>query len=154
MDQGGESGLLDRIAHGFSKAVSFLQPKPLHARRRLHGGLNTVVWDIGDGDEAPAEEFGAAAPSLPNGFAAMTSPPPTSELEYELGAVLDISMGESYAVIPTAQLVGEEVEIFVYALNPLAQSFPFEGGNHGSSVPQRKRVGVNIAPALSSVQVG
>jgi len=52
--QEGEEGLLSRVAQGFSRVTSLFLPKPLVARR-LHGGLNTTVYNTG-GDATPGGE--------------------------------------------------------------------------------------------------
>lgn len=119
--QNAQPALLGRFVQGLSSASQFLMPKPLHARRRLHGGLNTVVWKLSDGDDGD----GGEPPRTVSGVSGLElTGPETSVLE--MGALLDISLFHSYAVVPSDQLLGSEVVVEIHALDPTSAHFPFE----------------------------
>jgi hypothetical protein len=120
-DAAGSPGLLDRIAGGFSRVKEFLLPKPLHARRRLHGGLNTTVWKSpgDDGDQVSAQA--AAMESGPAGFFLVEETvDDTGPLE--MGALVDMDPMNSFASNPPEHVVvGSpatfDVLAFTYDLN-------------------------------------
>ncbi|MGD2121212.1 MAG: filamin/ABP280 repeat domain-containing protein [Gemmatimonadota bacterium] len=112
-----EKGFLDRLAAGISTASSFLLPRPLHARR-LHGGLNTTVYDTrsskdGGGDASP-------------GQATMVIEQAEESFVVELGALLDLDPSSSVASVPAYGKVGEETTVTVNVLNAQSLPFPFE----------------------------
>ncbi len=118
-DQGRSRGVFSRLAAGISKATSFFLPQPLNARRRLHGGLNTVVWEIAPPDGGRDNVAGPeGVPGL-----ALLGPGPTI---LELGALLDVSLSNSWAVVPQGQVIGSTVTIQVHAIDYSGAYFPLE----------------------------
>lgn len=109
---GEERGLLGRFAGSLSRVSSFFLPRPLVARR-IHGGLNTTVYDTGGdapdgGENAPAFEGGSSGPAV------------------ELGAILDVDPLNSVASVPGTGQVGVETSITIIAQNAEGAPFPFE----------------------------
>lgn len=116
-------GLLQRFAAGVTRASKFLLPTPLNARR-LHGGLNTTVYNTrgsegNDGNDEDDENGSDNAPGLEfNG----------EEFVVEVGALLDVDPARSEAVVPNGE-VGETTEMVIHSLNGLMQAFPFGGSD-------------------------
>jgi hypothetical protein len=121
----GASSLLGRFATGLSKLGGFILPRPLMARR-LHGGLNTVVWEIsgdgfdgrdGGGDDDPMNVSGLSFSLASSG-----------EDVLEFGAVLDVDPDLSNATVTITDpaVVQSETEIYVQVLNAAGEPFPFE----------------------------
>jgi len=105
-------GFLGHLTQGLARVGSYFLPTPLVARR-LHGGLNTTVYDTrtsspGDGELAPAFESG------------------TQQYVVEFGAILDVDPLNSVASVPTAGQVGFETTITITAQNAQGLPFPFE----------------------------
>jgi hypothetical protein len=116
-NEGTGKGFLGRFAAGLSKASSFLLPSPLHARR-LHGGLNTTVYDTrrspsdnGEGDNAPAQ---------------MPIEQTQETFVVEFGAVLDVDPSRSVASFSGPGQVGVETTITVNVLNAQGLPVPFD----------------------------
>ncbi len=110
-------GFFDRLAAGASKASSFLLPRPLHARR-LHGGLNTTVYDT---RMSPPDDGDASPPQL-----SMAVEQAQESFVVELGALLDLDPSSSVASVPASGKVGEETTVTVNVLNAQGLPFPFE----------------------------
>jgi len=107
-------GFLALLARGAAKVGRFLLPEPLVARR-LHGGLNTTVYDT-RGDKGDTDS-GEGAPA----FATALEP----EIA-EFGAVLDVNPDNSTAIVPATGVVGDTTAITILALDPRGAPFPFE----------------------------
>ncbi len=116
--QGGNRGFLGRVASGFSKVSKFFLPQPLRAFR-LHGGLNTTVYNTkGDTDEG---DEGDNAPRR--------GPGDRSEDQLffvELGAVLAVDPAQSSLLVPAFGSPGAESILLFTALNAQGDPFPFE----------------------------
>ncbi len=117
---GGSSGILARLAGGFSKVKEFFLPKPLYARRRLHGGLNTTVLRSSKGDEVSSQM--SAAASGPSRISLAGESDGGSGL-LELGAVVDLDPLNSFAVNPPGQVTVGSAATF----DVLAFSYALEG---------------------------
>jgi hypothetical protein len=132
----GSDRWLGRFSAGLSRISGFLLPRPLLARR-LHGGLNTVVWEI-SGDDGGDGDNGDLAGVSGLTFALTAS----GEGVLEFGAVLDVDPDLSNATVTITDpaVVGSETEIYVQILNAAGEPFPFEvdvtvevtGANTGS----------------------
>jgi hypothetical protein len=145
-DQGGRFDILDRLARGFSQASRFFLPEPLHARRRLHGGLNTVVWELSPSDDGPdGPDDGPGGPDAVAGLVGGSGPIQlaTEPTVLELGAVLDISPSNSTAKVDDLPLplegwevvVDTEVTIDIQAISVGGESFGFGGEIFPFEVP-------------------
>jgi hypothetical protein len=110
--------LLDRFAAGLSNAASFFLPQPLNARR-LHGGLNTTVYDT---KSSPPRSSAEASP----GQAALAVEQAQETFIVEFGALLDLDPETSVASVPASGKVGEETTITVNVLNAQGLPYPFE----------------------------
>jgi hypothetical protein len=126
----GESGLRSRFSAGLSRISGFILPRPLMARR-LHGGLNTVVWEISangdDRDGGDVDNGGGDDPILVSGLTLSTNG--TGEQVLEFGAVLGVDADLSNATVsfhPNPTLVDTETEIRVQILNAAGEPFPFQ----------------------------
>jgi len=117
-----ETGALSRLAAGFSRVRGFLIPKPLMARR-LHGGLNTVVWEISGEDEFDDGDGGGA-----NVSGLTFSLASSGEEVLHFGSVLFVDPEESSAsvFITEPAVVESETEILVRILNAAGEPFPFK----------------------------
>jgi hypothetical protein len=112
----GERGILARLATGAVKVGKFFLPQPLVARR-LHGGLNTTVYNTRGNDSDGEGGAENVAPVLATG--------PQPEIA-EFGAVLDVDPLNSEATVPGTGQVGVETTITILALDPQGLPFPFE----------------------------
>ncbi|MFO8174029.1 MAG: filamin/ABP280 repeat domain-containing protein [Longimicrobiales bacterium] len=108
-------GFLRGLARGVARVGQFLLPQPLVARR-LHGGLNTTVYDT-RGDDSDSGEGGE------NVSVFATDPEPEIA---EFGAILDVDPLNSEATVPATGQVGVETTITILALDPQGLPFPFE----------------------------
>jgi hypothetical protein len=118
----GQRGILSRLAAGISRVSEFFLPKPLFAKRRLHGGLNTVVWEI-SGDDG---EMGDGGFNAPSNIAGLEAVGPEPEL-LQFGSVLnvDIDATTTEVVVPSPGFVGEPSTIAVKVLDKEGQVFLF-----------------------------
>jgi hypothetical protein len=139
---GGQDGMLSRFTAGLSRISGFILPKPLMARR-LHGGLNTVVWEISGEEDSrdggDVDNGGGDDPILVSGLTLSNNG--TGEEVLEFGAVLDVDADLStVSVNPDPTVVESETEILVQILDAAGKPFPFEvdvtvevtGANTGS----------------------
>jgi hypothetical protein len=108
-ENAGSDGFLGRFASRFSKVSSFFLPKPLVARR-IHGGLNTTVYNT-KGDASPEGE--AVSPFETGG----------EEIVVELGSYLDVDAGSSDATVPGTGQVGQATTITILAQDPSGALF-------------------------------
>jgi hypothetical protein len=119
---GGQEGMLSRFTAGLSRVAGYFLPRPLMARR-LHGGLNTVVWEISGEDEFDDGDGGAAAVSGLS-FSLASS----EEEVLHFGSVLFVDPEESSAsvFITEPAVVESETEILVRILNAAGDPFPLK----------------------------
>jgi len=110
----GDRGFLAVLARGARSVGRLFLPEPLVARR-LHGGLNTTVYDT-RGDRSDGDSGDAVAPLA-------TGDEPEIA---EFGAVLDVDPLSSEATVPAAGQVGAETSITILALDPENNPFPFQ----------------------------
>lgn len=107
------SGVFGALARGAARVGQFLLPEPLVARR-LHGGLNTTVYDTrGDASEGEGE----------NAPAFQTEPAPEIA---EFGAIFDVDALNSEATVPQTGQVGFATEIEIRAQDVKGLPFPFQ----------------------------
>ena len=119
---GGQDGMLSRFTAGLSRVAGYFLPRPLMARR-LHGGLNTVVWEISGEDEFDDGDGGGANVS---GLSfSLTS---SEEEVLNFGSVLFVDPEESSAsvFITEPAVVESETEILVRILDAAGNPFPLE----------------------------
>ena len=107
------AGILGRLAAGISEMARSMGPAPLFARR-LHGGLNTTVYNTRKTAPPPDGEF---APAFDTG---------TDSYVLEFGAILDVDPSASVASVPNGE-VGVPTGILIEARNGLGEPFPFGG---------------------------
>jgi hypothetical protein len=113
---GDNQGVFGFLARGAAKVGRFLLPEPLVARR-LHGGLNTTVYNT-KGDASGGDgEGGENAPAF------QTEPAPEIA---EFGAIFDVDALNSELSVPATGKVGVEDTISVLALDVKGLPFPFE----------------------------
>jgi len=108
----------------FARLAGYLLPRPLMARR-LHGGLNTVVWEI-SGEDGFDGRDGGDGPANVAGLSLSLNGSDDEVLEF--GAVLDVDPNLSNATVSITDpaVVDSETEILVQVLNAAGDPFPFE----------------------------
>ncbi len=117
----GSAGLFSRLASGLTSVKSFLLPAPLYARRRVHGGLNTVIRSTksdGTSLSAPAQALSAGPSSI--------NPEPTGDEILALGAILNVDALTSSATVPATGVVGSSTTITVNVVDAQNLPFPFD----------------------------
>ncbi|MFC1660397.1 lectin-like protein, partial [Gemmatimonadota bacterium] len=114
----GSSGILARLARGFSRVSRLLLPEPLHAFY-LHGGVNTTVYNT---SSPPGP--GLVSPESLGGIESAGAP-----FVVEMGTILDVNPANSTANIPVpwSILVDDTYEIIIQAKDPLGQLYPYLG---------------------------
>jgi len=119
-DHGVQGGLFSRVAATLSGITKFFRPKPLFAKRRVHGGLNTVVWDVSGSDGPPA----AGVASYVSGL----EPAGTEPELLQFGSVVTIDPAATSATIsvPNPGYVGETSTITIQVLDKDQLPFLFE----------------------------
>lgn len=127
----GGAGLAARLSQGISRLAGMFGPSPLMARR-LHGGLNTTVYNTrGNTRDSDTDEGGEAGAPFAES---------TQEFVLELGAILDVDPFASVATVPNGE-VGVSTEILIEARNGLGDPFPF-GSNSVEVVIQGANPGL------------
>ncbi len=120
-DQSRDRGVLGHLAAGLGRVSRLFLPEPLNAFR-LHGGLNTTVYDTrgdrdgggrGEGDNAPRP-------------GSDQDEEPTQRFVVEAGAVLDVDLQSSGATLPGEGRVGIETVILIHARDAQGNPFPFD----------------------------
>jgi hypothetical protein len=128
---GGSSNasLLDRLVGRISRVTGLFLPKPLMARR-LHGGLNTVVWEISGDDLGDSDGRGSLDPDGPANVSGLTFSFNGSGEEgvLEFGAMLDVHPGLSAATVEITDpaVVDSETTVTVQILDAAGIPFPLE----------------------------
>jgi len=142
------AGWLGRITRGLSRISKAFLPSPLHAFR-LHGGLNTTVYET-----KTARRGGGGDASSPHGtLGGLPTPGEEETFFVELGAFLDVDPLASGAAVPASVVLGGDVSIVIDVLDVAGGPLPFEvpvtvevsGANPGTLTAELVALGQYVA---------